>query len=86
MRTYQLQSRHCSLIDSRRLDNPAGSCNAINMTSGQNEEPPPLPMKKKHSKFSNYTKNYAKTFTLYISTLYMVYTVHFSFYYYVTLT
>ncbi|KAM7346903.1 C3G guanyl-nucleotide exchange factor isoform 3-T3 [Cochliomyia hominivorax] len=49
MRTYQLQTRHCSLIDSRRLDKPAGSCNAINMTSsGQIEEPPPLPMKKKH--------------------------------------
>ncbi|XP_037813219.1 guanine nucleotide-releasing factor 2 isoform X2 [Lucilia sericata] len=49
VRTYQWQTRHTSLIDSRRLDKPAGSCNAINITSsGQIEEPPPLPMKKKH--------------------------------------
>ncbi|KAL9878775.1 guanine nucleotide-releasing factor 2 isoform X1 [Glossina fuscipes] len=46
-RVYQWQTKHTSLIEPRRcLDLPAGSCNAL--TDGQNEQPPPLPMKKKH--------------------------------------
>ncbi|XP_058977703.1 guanine nucleotide-releasing factor 2 isoform X2 [Musca domestica] len=48
VRTFQWQSKHKSL-DPRRLDMPAGSCSAINMgLNGQLEEPPPLPIKKKH--------------------------------------
>ncbi|XP_073834083.1 C3G guanyl-nucleotide exchange factor isoform X3 [Musca autumnalis] len=49
VRTNQWYARHQSL-DPRRLDMPpAGSCNAINSgLDGHLEEPPPLPMKKKH--------------------------------------
>ncbi|XP_075159289.1 C3G guanyl-nucleotide exchange factor isoform X2 [Haematobia irritans] len=46
VRTFEWQSKHKSL-DPRRLDMPAVSCNSINLGL-DGEEPPPLPMKKKH--------------------------------------
>lgn len=49
-RVYHWPSKHTSLIEQRHLDLPTVSCNAIN-TMEQLEHPPPLPMKKKHSKY-----------------------------------
>lgn len=48
IRPFMYQSKHKSL-DPRRFEIPVGSCNSINL-DGHLEEPPPLPMKKKHSK------------------------------------
>ncbi|XP_013109512.2 guanine nucleotide-releasing factor 2 isoform X2 [Stomoxys calcitrans] len=48
LRTFEWHTKHKSL-DPRRIDMPSISCNSINLGfEGRLEEPPPLPMKKKH--------------------------------------